>query len=204
MADDSSSGHRLELRTDRLLLRAWDPADLAPFAAINADPRARRWYPGLEDRPTSDASVQHFQDHHARHGFTFWAVEVITSERGPARFIGSTGLITPSFDPPFEHDDPLVEIGWRLHPDWWGLGLATEAATACLQHGFAALEFTEILAFTVPPNLASQAVMQRIGMRYQGVFEHPKAQGAWWGPHVLYRAIPGRNGLGQPGVGGDS
>lgn len=83
MADQVSSGDGPELRTDRLLLRAWEPADLAAFAAINADPRARRWYPGVEDRATSDASVQHFRALHARYGFTFWAVEVLESVRGP-------------------------------------------------------------------------------------------------------------------------
>jgi ribosomal-protein-alanine N-acetyltransferase len=185
-------GEAGELRTGRLLLRRWVPADLAAYADINANPRARRWYPGLEDRATSDASVRHFADHHARLGYTFWAVEVLESARGTSPFIGSTGLITPSFTPPFDHTDPIVEIGWRLHPDWWGLGLATEAARACLEYGFTTLGLTEILAYTVPPNLASQAVMQRLGMSYDGVFEHPNARGAWWGPHVLYRARPGQ------------
>ena len=47
---------------------------------------------------------------------------------------------------------------------------------------------TEVVSFTVPPNLASQAGMQRIGMRYDGVFHHPAARpDEWWGPHVLYR-----------------
>ena len=183
-----SADLRAELRTPRLLLRSWEAEDFAPFAAINADPLARRWYPGLEDRATSDASVRRFQEHHARFGYTFWAVEVLESERGPAHFIGSVGLIRPTFKAPFAHSDPLVEIGWRLHPDWWGLGLATEAAAACLDYAFGRAHLAEVVSFTVPPNLASQAVMQRIGMQYDGVFERPGADGAWWGPHALYRA----------------
>lgn len=179
-----------EIRTERLHLRAWTSADLAPFAAINADPTARRWYPALEDRATSDASVRRFDEHHATYGYTFWAVEVVESERGPATFIGSTGLIRPKFEAPFSHSDPLVEIGWRLDPAWWGLGLATEAARACLDYAFGRVGLPEVVSFTVPPNLASQAVMQRLGMHYDGVFERPGADGAWWGPHVLYRIRP--------------
>ena len=46
----------------------------------------------------------------------------------------------------------------------------------------------EVVSFTVPPNLRSQGVMQRVGMRYDGVFAHPRAEaGEWWGPHALYR-----------------
>ena len=177
-----------ELRTPRLLLRAWRDSDREPFAAINADPRVMRWFPSTQDRASSDAGVDRFAALHEQLGYTGWAVEVLRSDRGPAPFVGFVGLVPPAWSAPFGHVEPFVEIGWRLAVDWWGLGIATEAARESLRFGFEEAGLTEVVSFTVPPNLASQAVMQRIGMRYDGVFHHPRAAADdWWGPHVLYR-----------------
>lgn len=180
---------RAELRTPRLSLRAWREEDLEPFAAMNADPRVMRWFPSTLDRDRSDATVARFDAVHAERGYTAWAVEVLRSDRGAAPFVGFVGLVPPRFDPPFSHADPCVEVGWRLAPDWWGQGIATEAAGAALRFAFLEAGLPEVVSFTVPANLPSQAVMQRLGMRYDGVFTHPNAEpDAWWAPHVLYRA----------------
>jgi RimJ/RimL family protein N-acetyltransferase len=179
---------RHELRTPRLSLRAWREEDLAPFAAMNADPRVMRWFPSTQDRASSDALARRFAAVHDELGFTAWAVQVDRSERGPAPFVGFVGLVPTSFEPPFGHSAPCVEAGWRLAADWWGLGIATEAALAALRFGLLEAALPEVVSFTVPANLASQAVMQRAGMRYDGVFDHPRGAGQWWGPHVLYRA----------------
>jgi RimJ/RimL family protein N-acetyltransferase len=193
---------RHELRTPRLALRAWRDSDRRPFAAMNADQRVMRWFPSTQDRATSDAGVDRFDEAHERLGYTCWAVEVLESERGPAPFVGFIGLITPSFEPPFAVAEPCVEVGWRLDPAWWGLGIASEGAAASLRFAFERLELDEVVSFTVPPNLASQAVMQRIGMRYDRVFHHPRAApGEWWGPHVLYRAAADDGLPGVPGSG---
>ncbi|MBI1377465.1 MAG: GNAT family N-acetyltransferase [Frankiales bacterium] len=183
---------RHELRTPRLALRAWREDDLGPFAAMNADERVMRWFPSTMTREQSAASMARFDAVHAELGFTAWAVEVLGSTRGSAPFVGFVGLVPPSFEAPFPHAQPLVEVGWRLAPDWWGLGIATEAAAAALRFGLLDAGLPEVVSFTVPANLASQAVMQRLGMRYDGVFDHPRATpGQWWRPHVLYRAVAG-------------
>jgi ribosomal-protein-alanine N-acetyltransferase len=83
-----------------------------------------------------------------------------------------------------------VEIGWRLARHAWGRGYATEAARRALQHGFEALGLEEIVSFTVPANLRSLAVMERLGMRRDpaGDFEHPRLpEGHRLRRHVLYR-----------------
>jgi len=157
---------------------------------MNADPRVMRWFPSTQDRAASDAGAERFERLHDELGYTCWAVEVLESDRGPASFVGFVGLVPPSWHPPFAHTDPLVEIGWRLAPDWWGLGIAGEAAGAALRFAFDVAGLDEVVSFTVPPNLPSQRVMQRIGMRYDGVFDHPRAEPTdWWRPHVLYRAV---------------
>ena len=174
------------LRTPRLSLRRWRESDLEPFAAMNADPEVMRWFPSVLDRQGSDALVERIEEHFDRRGFGLWAVEVLEPE--PAAFVGFVGLAVPRFEPPFRASDPCVEIGWRLARRWWGLGIATEAADEVLRHAFDELRLDEVVSFTVPPNLASQRVMQTLGMRYDGVFHHPGAgPGDWWAPHVLYR-----------------
>lgn len=179
------------LRTSRLLLREWRDSDRRPFAEMNRDPLVMRYFPGLMERRASDAFVDRLRELHERLGYTLWVVEVLDSERGAASFAGFTGLMPPTFDLPFEHCEPVAEVGWRLLPQWWGLGIATEGARASLAHGFDVVGLPEILSFTVVTNTPSRAVMERIGMRPDGEFDHPRAQqDAHWKRHALYRMGP--------------
>lgn len=174
--------------TERLRLREWTDADRDPFAAMNADPRVMRYFPGTLDRTQSDDMVDRLIRHVEQHGFTLWVVEVVTSLRGSTPFAGFTGLAVPTREMPFPHEQPLVEVGWRLRPEWWGLGIATEAAQACLDFGFNAARLDEIVSFTVPANTPSRNVMTRLGMTLDGEFDHPAAgPDDWWRTHVLYR-----------------
>jgi len=188
---DASAEH-VVLRTPRLVLREWRDQDRGSFAAMNRDPRVMEHFPGPMTREASDAFVDRLDGFHAALGFTMWVVEVVTSARGSTSFAGFTGLMPPSFDPPFERQDPVVETGWRLWPQWWGLGIASEAARASLAHGFDVVGLPEIISLTVVANSPSRAVMQRIGMRYDREFDHPRAKpGDHWRRHVLYRMAPG-------------
>jgi RimJ/RimL family protein N-acetyltransferase len=170
------------LQTDRLILREWRDDDLAPFAALNADDRVAAFLPGTLTREQSDATAARIREHFARRGFGFWAVEA----PGVAPFLGFVGLSVPSFEAPFT---PCVEIGWRLAFEHWGRGFATEAARAAVRFGFDELGLDEIVSFTVPDNLRSRAVMERLGMRRSpDDFAHPKLpDGHRLRRHVLYR-----------------
>ncbi len=97
------------IETDRLLLRAWREEDRALFAAINADPRVREFFPGLLTRAESDASVERFREHQLLYGFSLFAAEL----RASREFIGFIGLQQMSFAVPGVRQ-PAVEIGWRL------------------------------------------------------------------------------------------
>ena len=93
--------------------------------------------------------MDRLQEQHRRLGYTLWVVEVLDSERGSTPFAGFTGLMQPSFQVPFAHHEPVVEVGWRLHTQWWGQGIATEAARASVAHGFDLVGLPEIVSFTV-------------------------------------------------------
>ncbi|MBS0263996.1 MAG: GNAT family N-acetyltransferase [Planctomycetes bacterium] len=171
------------LNTSRLVLRPWRESDLAPFAALNADPRVMEHFPKCLDRAESDAMAQRIRENFDRLGYGLWAVEV----QGGAEFIGFVGLNVPRFE---EFFTPAIEVGWRLACEHWGQGYATEAARAALQFGFEELRQAEIVSFTVPANVRSRRVMERLGMthRTEEVFEHPLLEvGHPLRPHVLYR-----------------
>lgn len=171
------------LTTARLILRHWHPEDLAPFAAMNADPRVMEHFPGTLDQAASDALARALGGELARDSFGLWAVEV----PGIAPFVGFVGLRQPTFE---AHFTPCIEIGWRLAFPYWGRGYATEATLAVVAHAFGPLGLDELVSFTVPANLRSRAVMERLGMTRSPAddFDHPRlALGHPLRRHVLYR-----------------
>jgi RimJ/RimL family protein N-acetyltransferase len=170
-----------ELRTERLVLRRWQESDLAPWAAVNADPEVREHLGEVLSRERSDASVAAFQADFDRRGYGWWAVEV----RATGEFVGFAGLDDVDDEAPFTG----VEIGWRLARSAWGHGYATEAARAVLEFGFDALGLAEILALTTATNVRSQAVMRRIGMTHDPAadFDDLTAPPGPLRPTVVYR-----------------
>jgi RimJ/RimL family protein N-acetyltransferase len=168
------------LATPRLILRPWRDEDLPAFAAMGMDREVMEHFPSRLTRDESDAMAGRIRDHFDREGFGLWAVEV----RGGEPFIGFTGLMRPRWRP------EVVEVGWRLARAHWGSGYATEAARAAIEHGFTALGLAEIVAFVLPANLRSQAVMARLGMTRDenGDFQHPSIpDGHPMRPHWLFR-----------------
>lgn len=183
-----------DLRTDRLWLRRWLPGDLAPFAALNADARVMEYFPAVLSREETDTLASRIEAHFEQHGFGLWAVEIpdVTS------FAGFIGLSVPRFEAPFT---PCVEIGWRLAPEYWGRGYATDGARAVLDFAFNALGLDEVVSFTAPGNLRSRRVMEKIGMVHNPAddFDHPALPGGHrLRRHVLYRMA--RPTLPNPGM----
>ena len=157
----------LEFETQRLLLRQWRSTDREPWAALNADPVVMAHFPALLSREQSDALAQRCHQFIEERGWGPWATEV----KATREFIGVVGLHIPQEDLPLS---PCVEILWRLARAHWHQGFATEAARGALHRGFEVLRLPEIVSFTVPSNIRSRAVMERLGMRMdEGTFEHP-------------------------------
>lgn len=156
----------IELESDRLRLRQWRASDRAPFAALNADARVMEHFPAPLTRAESDEMADRCERTIAERGWDFWAAEL----KATGAFIGFVGLHVPPATMPCA---PCVEIGWRLAQEHWQRGYATEAAQRALAFAFDDLALEEVVAFTTPRNLRSLAVMQRLGMRDAGTFEHP-------------------------------
>ena len=173
----------MQIITDRLILRSWQDEDRAPFAAINNDPEVMRYFPEVQSRSMSDASVDRRMAHDEKHGFCFWAVEVRESEA----FAGFVGMEYIHDGIPYAGS---LEIGWRLAKEFWGQGLAPEGARACLTYAFSALKVPHIISFTSENNKPSRRVMEKLGMTHepQHDFDHPGVpDGSPLKRHVLYR-----------------
>ncbi|HSX27092.1 MAG TPA: GNAT family N-acetyltransferase [Chlamydiales bacterium] len=156
------------LKTERLLLRPWKEEDLAPFAQISANPKVTEFFPSPLTRAESDARAAKFQKGITETGYGLWAVELLDTHQ----FIGYIGIQKVPFQ---AHFTPAHEIGWGLSPAHWGHGYATEGAQASLDFGFTHLSLPKVVAFTVPANLRSRKVMERLGMHHNPAdnFEHP-------------------------------
>jgi RimJ/RimL family protein N-acetyltransferase len=163
------------------MLRGWRESDLAPWAAMNADPEVRRYLGPPLTYEQASAWALAFQDDLDRQDFGFWALEV----RASGEFVGFTGLSTVDEEMPFSG----VEVAWRLARPAWGRGYATEAALAALEYGFDVMRLPEVVAVTVATNVRSRAVMQRIGMTHDPAedFDHPDVDEVALRRHVLYR-----------------
>lgn len=171
------------LETDRLILREWQQSDREPFARLNADPRVMEFMPALLSRDESDRLAERIQEHFREHGFGLCAAEL----RRDHSFIGFVGLSVPAFPAGFT---PCVEIGWRLSADYWGQGLATECARAMMRYAFESVGLEEVVSFTVPGNVRSRRVMEKLGMTRNPAddFDHPRVPERHpLRRHVLYR-----------------
>src|SRR5215470_1314033 len=154
--------------TERLILRRWQHVDRDPFSRMNADPLVMEFMPSLLSPPESDALVDHIEAHFRERGFGLCAVEL----RQNRSFVGFVGLAVPPFRAIFT---PCVEIGWRLSPEYWGQGLATEGAREIVRHAFEELGVKDLVSFTVPSNGRSRRVMEKLGMTHNPAddFDHP-------------------------------
>jgi len=146
------------LHTDRLHLRPRTLEDVDASLAMDLDPRVHRYI--FAKAPDPDRHREQIRSR-ITSGWPsvggVWAVEW----RDQPGFLGWCGLF------PLGHCG-LIEIGYRYVPAAWGQGIASEAAAAVLDHGFRQLALDPIVAVTHPDNLASQRVLEKIGLRPAG------------------------------------
>ena len=168
------------IQTDRLGLRTWQANDIEPFAQITSNPEVMRYYPSLLTKEQTALFVDRIMQQYDDYGFCVYAVDLLET----GQFIGYIGFMRPTFESAFT---PCVEIGWRLDNRVWNRGLATEGALACLDYGFNTLKLDKIYSFTATVNHPSERIMEKIGMKKIGEFDHPLLEkGSRLERHVLY------------------
>ncbi|MCD5984833.1 GNAT family N-acetyltransferase [Pseudomonas sp. CDFA 610] len=144
-------------RTDRLVLRDFEVADVPALAGILGDPQVMRYsVRGVLSEQATSEFVRNCMHAYSADGFGPQAV----IEVGTNRLIGFCGLNAEQVDHVME-----VEIGYRLAPSCWGRGLASEAALATLRHAFETLQLASVIAIVQPQNIASVKVLHKAGFR---------------------------------------
>jgi RimJ/RimL family protein N-acetyltransferase len=164
-----------ERQTRRLLARKPIPGDRALYHAHFTRPAVESW---LRPAPLPPFDAQVLDELHAGdcvhwddHGFGPW----VLIERQSGAFAGRAGLAWTSVA-----GTATVELPWSIEPHLQGKGLATEAAVAATEWA-GELSFEEVIALTLPANLASRRVAEKAGFEQEGKVLHAGL------PHVLWR-----------------
>lgn len=147
----------VKFETDRLLVREFELDDAGDCFAIYSQPQVIEF---LKREPVTDLAqmrsiLEPVVEQWKGQPFGTWAIQ----HRETRRVIGSS-ILKPL------PDDDRVEVGWHLHPDYWGQGLASESGKGALDYGFRNQGLSEIFAIVLPTNLRSRRVTQRIGMTF--------------------------------------
>lgn len=156
------------LRTERLVLRPLAMDDLDALAALHSEESFWR-YPlrRAQARDETEAFITRTMERYVDPGLAVSAVVVgDTSE-----LAGWAGLAVPTFLPEIL---PAVEVGWRLGEQFRGHGYATEAGGAWVRFGFDTLGLERIVSIYEPDNVASGAVMRRLGFEFERATVHPE------------------------------
>ena len=140
------------LTTARLTFRPFTPQDRPLLEELHRDPEVGRYMGGVWPDARIAEALEAFIADQAEFGHSKWVARL-----HDGTFVGRAGIS------PWEPTGEL-ELGYVLKPDYWGQGLATEAARAVADWTFANTDVDHIIAFTDPQNFGSQRVLERIGM----------------------------------------
>ena len=160
------------LETERIALRRMDMSDVDDLLGIFSDPVAMRYYPATKSRAEAEEWVRRMLSSYRDHGFGLWVAVLKDS----GEFAGQCGLTVQEVEGWQE-----VEIGYLLLRRFWGEGLATEAARAARDHGFA-LGYRRLISIIDPQNLASRRVAEKTGLALEKEVEK-------WGKKVCVYSV---------------
>ena len=159
------------LETVRITLREFVPEDADALAQVISDPDTMRYYPAPYDRAGVEQWIARNRERYKNDGAGLWAMVL----KSPGEMVGDCGLTRQQVEGKI-----LYEIGYHLRRDHWGQGLATEAAIACREWGFAHLPVDRLISLIRTENEPSRRVAERNGMTIW-------KQITWRGfPHYVY------------------
>ena len=171
--------------TARLRLREWGNGDRDDFYAIMNTPSVMAHLGGVQTPEGWGAAYQRIAGFTRDFGHTFWIVE----DRTSGEILGFCGL--KRVNAPGTHDlTGQMEIGWRLRESAWGKGIAREAAIASLDLAFSRFAAPHVIAITTAGNLASQRLMERLGMARRADLDFTDTRfGPELNPQMIWRIL---------------
>lgn len=153
------------VETERFYCRLWTESDLPHVLSLHQNSDVMRFFPGIATSDQCRQFLLKMQRVFEKHSFAYLPV----FEKDSDSFVGWVGLCNQTY-----LSEDFVDIGWRLLPEFWGQGIATEMASAFLTYGFEICKLDEIFAVAPKLNKPSMRVMERIGMKFESTFMHPK------------------------------
>jgi [ribosomal protein S5]-alanine N-acetyltransferase len=159
------------LQTSRLLLREFTLEDADALALVLSNPETMHYYPAPYDRAGVEQWIERNRQRYRDDGVGLWAVELKKTQE----LIGDCGITRQQVE-----GERLYEIGYHLRHDFWGQGLATEAAVACRDWAFTHLKTGRLISLIRPENLPSRRVAERVGL---AVWKEVNWRGL---PHCVY------------------
>ena len=161
-----------EVHTERLRLQRPTLADREDLLRFHADPVVMETLGGVRDEAITDAYLDEMIAHWDAHAFGYW----IAHDRASGAFAGRTGLRLLVVD-----GLPEIELSYGFRSEYWGRGIATEAAAAIVRVGFESVGTRDLVCFTATTNGRSRRVMEKVGFRYEKDFVYADI------PHRLCR-----------------
>jgi RimJ/RimL family protein N-acetyltransferase len=143
------------LETPRLTLREFHPEDVDALCLILSDSETMRFYVKPFDRHGTEEWITRNRQRYTKDGHGLWAMILKAS----GELIGDCGLTVQDVEGANE-----IEIGYHVRRDSWGQGLATEAARACRDYGFAHLNVSRLVSIIRAENIPSRRVAEKNGM----------------------------------------
>jgi ribosomal-protein-alanine N-acetyltransferase len=171
----------MQLTTPRLLLREFSHSDLAALREIDSKPEMHTYERELpEDKDTRQSLEELINDQKVQPRTSYRLA--ITLPPDPS----ARGIIKLSRQWAAIRE---WEVGWAVHPDDWGRGIASEAAWHLMDWGFKELDIHRIVAFCHAENVASIRVMEKLGMRRDGCLRETRWLGGKWNDEFLYAVL---------------
>ena len=159
--------YRYLFTSSRLGFRNWKESDIPTMIEISGNKEVMRFFPSTATAEQTKEFIEKLKTSFKEKGYCYFAVDELET----GTFIGFIGFLYQEYESEFT---PAIDIGWRLHPDSWGKGYATEGAKACLEYGKKVLKFKYIISTAPKINLPSINVMKKVGMKKKLEFIHPR------------------------------
>ena len=152
--------------SEKLGFRNWKADDVDLLFKLNSNQEVMRYFPSAQTKEQCADFIGRMQNQFEKNKFCYFAVDLLETEE----FIGFIGISEQTYEIDF---NPSVDIGWRVLPEYWGKGYATEGARACLRYGFETIQLEKIVSVAPSINIPSITVMKKIGMEKVKTFNHP-------------------------------
>ncbi len=155
------------IETERLILRALQPIDVVVFFEMDSNPEVHKYLGNNPIKTMEQAleQINYVRQQYEDNGIGRWAV----IEKSSGHFIGWSGLKLMTTE--VNNHINFYDVGYRLHPQFWGKGYATESAKAAIAYGFTQMNLTEIIGTADTKNIQSRKALEKCGLRFIESFE---------------------------------